>query len=74
MVDGPNAMNLQTAVDSVKSSRGIDTDVQAWMKALSHRDNSIRKHQRDVDLYTHGKVLPVNTEEPIGRANAYVSS
>ena len=68
MVNGPNAMNLQTAVDSVKSSRGIDSDVQAWMKALSHRDNAIRQHQRDIDLYTHGKILPVNTEEPIGWA------
>ena len=68
MVNGPNAMNLQTAVDSVKSSRGIDPDVQACMKALSHRENAIRKHQRDIDLYTHGKILPVNTEEPIGWA------
>jgi hypothetical protein len=68
MVNGPNAMNLQTAVDAAKSSRGIDENVQAWMKALAHREHQTRKHQKEPDLYTHGKILPTNTEEPIGWA------
>ena len=68
MVNGPNAVNLQTAVDTAKSSRGIDLEVQALMQALAHRKHLLRANQRNPDVYTHGQVLPTNTQEPIGWA------
>ena len=68
MVNGPNAVNLQTAVDTAKSSRGIDLEVQALMQALAHRKHLLRANQRTPDIYTHGQVLPTNTQEPIGWA------
>jgi hypothetical protein len=68
LVNGPNAMNLQTAVDTAKSSRGIDLEVQALMQALAHRKHLLRSNQRNPEVYTHGQVLPTNTQEPIGWA------
>ena len=68
MVNGPNAANLQTAVDTAKSSRGIDLEVQALMQALAHRKHLLRANQRNPEIYTHGQVLPTNTQEPIGWA------
>ncbi len=68
MVNGPNAMNLQTAVDTAKSSRGIDLEVQDLMQALAHRKHLLRANQRNPEIYTQGQVLPTNTQEPIGWA------
>jgi len=68
MVNGPNAVNLQTAVDTAKSSRGIDLEVQVLMQALAHRKHLLRANQRNPEIYTHGQVLPTNTQEPIGWA------
>jgi len=68
MVNGPNAVNLQTAVDTAKSSRGIDLEVQALMQALAHRKHLLRANQRNPEIYTRGQVLPTNTQEPIGWA------
>jgi hypothetical protein len=68
LVNGPNAVNLQTAVDTAKSSRGIDLDVQALMQALAHRKHLLRANQRNPEVYTHGEGLPTNTQEPIGWA------
>jgi len=68
MVNGPNAVNLQTAVDTAKSSRGIDLEVQALMQVLAHREHLLRANQRNPQVYTQGQVLPTNTQEPIGWA------
>ena len=68
MVNGPNAVNLQTAVDTAKSSQGIDLEVQVLMQALAHRKHLLRANQRNPEVYTHGQVLPTNTQEPIGWA------
>jgi hypothetical protein len=68
MVNGPNAVNLQTAVDTAKSSRGIDLEVQALMQVLAHRKHLLRANQRNPEVYTHGQILPTNTQEPIGWA------
>ncbi len=68
MVNGPNAVNLQTAVDTAKSSRGIDVEVQDLMQALAHRKHLLRANQRNPEVYTQGQVLPTNTQEPIGWA------
>jgi hypothetical protein len=68
MVEGPNAMNLQTAVDTAKSSRGIDQEIQTLMRALAHREHQLRLHHKHPAIYTQGKVMPTNTQEPIGWA------
>lgn len=67
-VEGPNAENLQTAVDTAKSSRGIDKDMQEFGKALAHKEHDLRQHQKDPTVYIDGKVMPTNTDEPIGWA------
>ncbi|MBW4528397.1 MAG: hypothetical protein KME18_24995 [Phormidium tanganyikae FI6-MK23] len=66
VVDGPNAVNLQTAVDTAKSSKGIDESIQAFAKALAHKPHELRQHQKDPTIYTNGKLMPTNTQEPIG--------
>ena len=50
MVSGPNAVNLQTAVDTAKNSRGIDLEVQALMQALAHRKHLGDSHKKDYRL------------------------
>lgn len=66
IVDGPNAVNLQTAVDTAKSSKGIDESIQAFAKALAHKPHELRQHQKDTTIYASGKLMPTNTQEPIG--------
>jgi hypothetical protein len=65
-VDGPNAMNLQTAVDTAKSSRGIDEQVQAFAEALKYKSHELQQNQKSPKVYVQGKVMPTNTQEPIG--------
>jgi hypothetical protein len=66
IVDGPNATNLQTAVDTAKSSKGIDTEIQELVQKLAHKPHHLRQHYKDADNFLEGKVLPTNTQEPIG--------
>lgn len=65
-VDGPNAVNLQTAVDTAKSSRGIDDSHHAFIRGLAYKDHELRQHQKDPNNYTNGRLMPTNTQEPIG--------
>jgi ribonuclease HI len=65
-VDGPNAVNLQTAVDTAKSSRGIDNDNHAFIRGLAYKDHELRQNQKDPNAYTNGRLMPSNTQEPIG--------
>jgi hypothetical protein len=65
-VDGPHAENLQTAVDVAKSKRGIDEDIQKLAKALAYKDDELRIHRKDPNIYKDGNPMPTNTEEPIG--------
>lgn len=65
-VDGPNAVNLQTAVDTAKSSRGIMPEIQEFVQALAHKKHELRRHYKDPDIFMGQKALPTNTQEPIG--------
>ncbi|NEQ48243.1 MAG: hypothetical protein F6K00_33795 [Leptolyngbya sp. SIOISBB] len=65
-VDGPNAVNLQTAVDTAKSSRGIDDSHHAFIRGLAYKPHELRQHQKDPTTYTNGRSMPTNTQEPIG--------
>ncbi len=75
IANGANAENLQTAVDSAKSARGIDTDIHQLCHALAYKEHHLRQHQKNPTIYLHGKPMPTNTAEPSGwaveQANAY---
>jgi hypothetical protein len=66
LANGANAANLQTAVDSAKSCRGIDEEIHKLAQALAYKLHELRQHQKDTSVYLHGKTMPTNTEEPIG--------
>ena len=66
IVNGPNAANLQAAVDTAKSAVPIDEGTHRFVKALGYKEHELRKHQRDPDNYVGGKTLATNTQEPIG--------
>ncbi len=66
IVNGPNAANLQAAVDTAKSAVPIDEGIQSFVKALIYKEHELRKHQRDPDNYTGQNTLANNTQEPIG--------
>ncbi len=79
LVDGPVAENLQTAVDVAKSQRGIDEDVYQLSRSMAYKVHELRTHRQAPDIYLDGKLMPTNTQEPIGwgveQANAlYVDS
>jgi phage terminase small subunit len=66
IASGANATNLQTAVDSAKSHKGIDEEIHQLAQALIYKPHQLRQHQKDGRIYLHGKLMPTNTEEPIG--------
>lgn len=66
IVTGPNAANLQAAVDTAKSAVPIDEGIHSLVTALRYKPHKLRQHQRDPDNYTGDKTLPTNTQEPIG--------
>jgi hypothetical protein len=66
IASGANATNLQTAVDSAKSHKGIDEEIHQLTQALIYKPHQLRQHQKDGRIYLHGKPMPTNTEEPIG--------
>ena len=65
-VNGPNAVNLQTAVDTAKSSRGIDESHHGFIRGLAYKQHELRQHQKDPNNYLNGQQMPTNTQEPIG--------
>ncbi len=66
IASGANANNLQTAVDSAKSHKGIDEEIHKLAHALAYKPHHLRQHQKDGSVYLHDKTMPTNTEEPIG--------
>jgi len=66
IAQGPNAANLQTAVDGAKSARGIDESLYRLALALQYKPHQLRQHRNDARVYTAGRPLPTNTDEPIG--------
>ncbi|MCY7282715.1 MAG: hypothetical protein LH679_04570, partial [Cyanobacteria bacterium CAN_BIN43] len=66
IASGANAKNLQTAVDSAKSHKGIDEEIHKLAHALAYKPHHLRQHQKDGRVYLHDKTMPTNTEEPIG--------
>ncbi|MEO0516301.1 MAG: hypothetical protein AAF171_03260 [Cyanobacteria bacterium P01_A01_bin.116] len=65
VANGPNAVNLQTAVDMAKSSKGIDEELHKFVVALQYKPDVFRKNKNNPEVYVGGKGLPTNTEEPV---------
>jgi hypothetical protein len=65
-VDGPMAENLQTAVDVAKSKRGIDENIYKLSRKLAYKEHLLRASLNDPTIYQNGKLMPTNTQEPIG--------
>lgn len=65
LANGPAAMNLQTAVDNLKSSVGIDKTIHDLLEKIAHKENKIQSSKKDSGVYLSGKQLETSTEEPI---------
>ena len=65
--DSAVAKNLQTAVDTAKSSIGIDEDIDRFGEKLQYKQHQMRQNVKKPDIYL-GRALPTNTQEPIGWA------
>ena len=65
VANGPNAVNLQTAVDMAKSSKGIDEALHKFVVALQYKPDIFRKNKNNPEVYVGGKEMPTNTEEPV---------
>jgi hypothetical protein len=65
--DSAVAKNLQTAVDTAKSSVGIDETIHAFGERLQYKSHQLRQNVKKPDIYLT-RDLPTNTQEPIGWA------
>ena len=65
--DSAVAKNLQTAVDTAKSSVGIDEIIHAFGERLQYKSHQLRQNVKKPDIYLT-RDLPTNTQEPIGWA------
>jgi hypothetical protein len=63
----PIAKNLQTAVDTAKSSVGIDETIHAFGELIQYKSHQLRQNVKKPDIYLT-RDLPTNTQEPIGWA------
>jgi hypothetical protein len=65
--DSAVAKNLQTAVDTAKSSVGIDETIHEFGERIQYKSHQLRKNVKKPDIYLT-RDLPTNTQEPIGWA------
>ncbi|AFY92555.1 hypothetical protein [Chamaesiphon minutus] len=65
--DSAVAKNLQTAVDTAKSSVGIDETIHEFGERLQYKSHQLRQNVKKPDIYLR-RDLPTNTQEPIGWA------
>jgi hypothetical protein len=66
VANGPNALNLQTAVDMAKSSKGIDEDLHSFVMALQYKKDAFRQNKDNPLVYGQdNKPMPTSIEEPV---------
>lgn len=66
IANGPNALNLQTAVDMAKSSKGIDQQLHKFVTAIPFKRDAFRCSKDNPLIYSADhNPMPVNMEEPI---------
>jgi hypothetical protein len=71
------AMNLQRAVDSPKSAREVEWELQKFAAALGkYKENTLLNHRKDTDLYQplkaretseSARILSTSTVDPVAR-------
>ena len=65
VANGPNAVNLQTAVDTAKSAKGIDENLHSFVEALQYKEDDLRRSKNNPSIYVNGKVMPTSIDEPV---------
>jgi hypothetical protein len=65
--DSAVAKNLQAAVDTAKSSVGIDETIHSFGELIQYKSHQLRQNVKKPDIYLT-RDLPTNTQEPIGWA------
>ena len=65
VANGPNAVNLQTAVDTAKSAKGIDENLHRFVEALQYKRDDFRRNKNNPSIYVNGKVMPTSIDEPV---------
>lgn len=74
---GPNAVNLQTAVDTAKSAKGIDEDLHSFVEALQYKRDDFRLNKNNSSIYVNGNEMPISIDEPVSwgaqQVNEYYS-
>ena len=65
VANGPNAVNLQTAVDTAKSAKGIDENLHNFVEALQYKRDDFRLNKNNPSIYVNGKEMPTSVNEPI---------
>ena len=66
VANGPNALNLQTAVDMAKSSKGIDEDLHHFVVALQYKKDVFRQNKDNPLVYgPDHQPMPTSMEEPV---------
>ena len=65
VANGPNAVNLQTAVDTAKSAKGIDENLHNFVEALQYKRDDFRFNKNNPSIYVNGKVMPTSIDEPV---------
>jgi hypothetical protein len=65
--DSGVAKNLQTAVDTAKSSVGIDETIHEFGERIQYKQHQLRQNVNKPDIYLT-RDFPTNTQEPIGWA------
>lgn len=66
VANGPNALNLQTAVDMAKSSKGIDQELHRFVMAIQYKKDAFRQNKDNPEVYgPDHKPMPTSMEEPV---------
>ncbi|MEL6353280.1 MAG: hypothetical protein AAFR58_16235 [Cyanobacteria bacterium J06627_28] len=69
VANGPGSVNLQTAVDTAKSARGINNDVHSFMQALRYKRDLFGQNKKNAAVYTRGddgpRKMPTSLSEPV---------
>lgn len=77
VANGPNAVNLQTAVDTAKSAKGIDENLHNFVEALQYKEDDFRRNKNNPSIYVDGKEMPTSIHEPVSwgvqQVNEYYS-
>ena len=68
IANGLNAVNLQTAVDMAKSSKGIDKDLHSFVVAIQCKRDAFRQNKDNPQVYGPDCTpMPTSIDEPVSQ-------